>query len=531
MGFGLLDHAIDLILRQAGAAGDGHGLFLASALVLGGHVHDTVGVDVEGNFDLRDATRRRRDTGQFEGAQRLVIASELTFALIDLDEHGRLIVFRGGEDFRALGRDGGVAIDELGHDATLGFDAEGQRGHVDEQHVLTVALDDAGLYGSADGHDLIRVHGLIGFLTASELLDQLLDGRHTSGAADEDHMVDVAHTNAGVSQHVVERSTATAQQIGGHFLEVGAGQGLIQMHRSAVRSHGQILHGNAGAGRGAQLLLGLLGGFLQTLQSDLVLAQVNAILVLDFADEPVDDLLIPVVAAQMIVAVGGLHLNGGEAVIVLADFQQRHIEGAATQIEDQDALVFLALFKTVGQCGCGRLVDDTQHVQASDGAGVLGRLTLGVVEVCRAGDHGVGDRLAQVGFGVALELHQHLCGNLLRSPLLAVDLNGPVSAHVALDGADGAIDVGHGLTLGDLADQNLAGLAECHDRRSGASALGVHDNGGLATFKSCDAGIGSTQIDANCASHNLSPLQIRFAIRSFVLRSSSGLPSLVLSKT
>lgn len=38
-------------------------------------------------------------------------------------------------------------------------------------------------------------------------------------------------------------------------------------------------------------------------------------------------------------------------------------------------------------------------------------------------------------------------------------------------------------------------------------AFGVHDNGGLATFKSCDAGIGSTQIDANCASHIWSPLQ------------------------
>jgi len=78
---------------------------------------------------------------------------------------------------------------------------------------------------------------------------------------------------------------------------------------------------------------------------------------------------------------------------------------------------------------------------------------------------------------------------------------------VALDGADGAVDVGDGLALGDFADQNLAGLAESHDRRRGASAFGVHDNGGLATFKRCDAGIGSTQIDANCASHIWSPLQ------------------------
>ena len=208
----------------------------------------------------------------------------------------------------------------------------------------------------------------------------------------------------------------------------------------------------------------------------------------------------------MVVAVGGLHLNGGEAVVILADLQQGHIESAATEVEDQNGFVFLALFEAISQCGRGRLVDDTQNVQACDGAGVLGGLTLSVVEVCRAGDHGVGDRLAEVGFGIALQLHQHLCGNLLRSPLLAVDFNGPVGAHVALDGADGAVDVGHSLTLGNFADEDFTGLAERHDGRRGASAFSVHDNGGLATFKSCDAGIGSTQIDANCASHNLSPL-------------------------
>ena len=121
-------------------------------------------------------------------------------------------------------------------------------------------------------------------------------------------MVDVGDADASVAQHVVERGAAAAQQVGGHFLEVGTGQGLVQMHRGAVRGHGQVLHGDGGAGGAGQFLLGLLSSFLQTLQGDLVLAQVNAVLVLDFADEPVDDLLVPIVAAQVVVAVGGLHL-------------------------------------------------------------------------------------------------------------------------------------------------------------------------------------------------------------------------------
>ena len=56
----------------------------------------------------------------------------------------------------------------------LGLDTEGQRGHVDKQDVLTVALDDAGLHGGTDSHNLIRVHGLVRFLTTGELLDEFL---------------------------------------------------------------------------------------------------------------------------------------------------------------------------------------------------------------------------------------------------------------------------------------------------------------------------------------------------------------------
>jgi hypothetical protein len=48
-------------------------LLLAGGLVLGRHVQDAVGVDVEGDLDLRHAARRRRDVGEVEAAQRLVV--------------------------------------------------------------------------------------------------------------------------------------------------------------------------------------------------------------------------------------------------------------------------------------------------------------------------------------------------------------------------------------------------------------------------------------------------------------------------
>jgi hypothetical protein len=68
---------------------------------------------------------------------------------------------------------------------------ERQRGHVEEQHVLHVALEHARLDRGADGDHLVRVDALVGLL-AEELLHDLLDLRHAGHAADQHHLVDLA---------------------------------------------------------------------------------------------------------------------------------------------------------------------------------------------------------------------------------------------------------------------------------------------------------------------------------------------------
>ena len=255
--------------------------------------------------------------------------------------------------------------------------------------------------------------------------------------------------------------------------------------------------------RRRELLLGLLGGVAQALHRDLVLGQVDAGAVLHDGEQVVDDALVPVVATELVVAGGGLDLDGGEAVLgVLADLEERDVEGAATEVEDEDELVLLALVEAVGQRGGGGLVDDAQHVQARDLAGLLGGLALVVVEVRGDGDHGIRDRLAEVGLRVALELLQDAGADLLGVVLLAVDVVGaPVGAHVALDRADRAVGVGDGLALGDLADEHLTALAERDDRRGGAATLGVRDDGGLAALEDGDGAVGGTEVDADCTCH------------------------------
>ncbi len=152
--------------------------------------------------------------------------------------------------------------------------------------------------------------------------------------------------------------------------------------------------------RGRELDLGALGRLVETLESHRVSRQVDALRLLELGHEPVDDRLVEVVAAEVVVTSGRLDLEDA-----VADLQHGHVEGAAAEVEDEDRLVGL-LVEPVGQrCG-GRLVDDALDLEAGDRAGVLGGLALIVVEVGRDGDHGAVDGLAEVCLGVGLQLRR-----------------------------------------------------------------------------------------------------------------------------
>ena len=103
-------------------------------------------------------------------------------------------------------------------------------------------------------------------------------------------------------------------------------------------------------------------------------------------DEPFHDPLVPVVAAEVGVTGGGLDLEDA-----VADLEHRHVEGAAAEVEHQDRLLLALLVEAVGEGGGGGLVDDAQHVETGDLAGLLGGGALGVVEVGGNGDDGIGD--------------------------------------------------------------------------------------------------------------------------------------------
>ena len=73
MGFGIFAHALDFSVIQAGGGGNGDVLAAAGGFVQGSNFQNAVGVDIESDLNLWDATRGRWDAVQDELAQRIVV--------------------------------------------------------------------------------------------------------------------------------------------------------------------------------------------------------------------------------------------------------------------------------------------------------------------------------------------------------------------------------------------------------------------------------------------------------------------------
>ena len=281
------------------------------------------------------------------------------------------------------------------------------------------------------------------------------------------------------------------------LLELGARERHHQVLRNAVDGH-DIRQVDLRGGRGRQFDLRLLGGLLQTLQGHRVLTQVDLVLGLERLGHVVDQHVVEVIASEVRIAVGGLHLENA-----VAQFEDRNIERSAAQVVHGDLLVAGLLVETVGH--------DAADLQTGDLARLLRSLTLRVGEVGRHRDHGLRNLLAQIILGRLLHLLEDDGRNLLRGVLTSVDVHarGVVVAlddgigsardvgrnlvvgltHETLDREDRALGVGDRLTLRGVADLTLAVGRESHDRRGRAVSLGVGDYNRLVALHHCHAGV------------------------------------------
>ncbi len=186
--------------------------------------------------------------------------------------------------------------------------------------------------------------------------------------------------------------------------------------------------------------------------------------------------MVKVITAQEGIAAGGFHLEE-----TVADLENGDIKGAAAQVVHGDGFVF-AFVQTVSQGRSGRLIDDSEHFQTRDFSRVFGGVALGVIEVRGHGNDCLGDRLAEIGFGVVLDFCQNHGGHLGRGVLFVAQGHAQISvgsfidlirhagfgalhlrviitaSHKALDRKDGVFGINNGLVARHAPDQPFAVL-------------------------------------------------------------------------
>ena len=261
---GLVNHALDLLLRQASlVVGDGDAVRLSGGLVRGRYVQDAVGVDIEGDLDLRNTTRGRGDTGELELSKEVVVLGPSTLTLVDLDEYTGLVVGVGGEDLGFFGRNGRVSLDERSHDTTSGLDTKRQRSNIEQEQVLGllrgVTREDGGLDGSTVCNGLIGVDALVGLLAVEKVGDELNDTWDTSGTADEDDLVNVSFVNLRVTEDLLNGIEGAPEEVLAQFLEAGTSEGGVEIDTLKERVDFDGSRGCGGKGS-----LGTLAGGTET---------------------------------------------------------------------------------------------------------------------------------------------------------------------------------------------------------------------------------------------------------------------------
>ena len=253
----------------------------------------------------------------------------------------------------------------------------------------------------ADCDHFIRVHALVAFL-AEQLLHDRLNARHASLSADQHHFIDLARINARVLHALPRRTNRSLQNVLNHAFELRPGQLLDQVLRPAgVRGDERQI--DLRLHRGRKLDLGALSRVTQTLQCHLIAlaAQIEALVFLELVNQPVNQPLINVVAAEVGVTVGSLDFNHA-----FADFENRNIKSPAAEVVHGDGLV-LTFIESVSERGRRRLIDDSLHVEPGNLPGIFGRLPLRVVKVNRHSDERLGHLFAEIVFRRFLQLLQN----------------------------------------------------------------------------------------------------------------------------
>jgi len=220
-----LDETVDFFLGKTTLlVGNGDLVGLGSTFISSGNVEDTVLINIEGDFNLRNTSGSRGNSVEIEFTEEMVVLGHGSFTFEDLNEDTRLVFSVGGEGLRLLSGDGGVTGDENSHDLSGSFDTHGKRGNVEKEDILDVfrtrSSENSGLDSSTVSDGFIGVDGSVRLLSVEEIGNQLDDLGDTGGTTDKNDFVDGVLSHTRVLNDLLYRGDTFLEHGKAEFLEL-----------------------------------------------------------------------------------------------------------------------------------------------------------------------------------------------------------------------------------------------------------------------------------------------------------------------
>ncbi|KAH3659726.1 hypothetical protein OGATHE_005771 [Ogataea polymorpha] len=504
--------------------GDGDVGRSASGLLDGSDLQNSVGVDLENGLQNWLSSWHWWDVLEVELTQKGVLGTVDSLTLVHWELDGGLVILDSGESSSLDGWNSGVSWNNWSKDVTLHSNTKREWDDIQQQQVLGLVRggltgQDGTLDGSTVSNSLIWVDRLLELLTVEEVRQQLLDLWNSSGTTNKDDLVDLGLGDLGILQNLLNWSQGGLEESRVDVLESGSGDVSREV---LTLEQGVDLNGGLGDGRKSSL--GSLTGGSESSQSSGVARDVQTSLLLELLFEVLKEVGIEILTTQ--VSVTSSSLDGEDTT---SNVQQRNIESSSTKVEDQNVLLLVGFTstETVSNGSSGRLVDDSQHVQTSNGTSILSGLSLSVVEVSWNGNDGFLNLLANLGLSNLFHLGQDHRRDFLRREGLGLtqvlnlnlwvavvvnNLEWPrldVFLHrlVRKSSTDQSLSIEHSvlwvqssLILGSVTNQSLL-RSESDERRSNSVTLFVSDDFDSRVVCS-NTGVSSTKIDTNSTLEN-----------------------------
>mmetsp|Transcript_7796 Transcript_7796/g.11604 ORF Transcript_7796/g.11604 Transcript_7796/m.11604 type:complete len:199 (+) Transcript_7796:1158-1754(+) len=170
--------------------------------------------------------------------------------------------------------------------------------------------------------------------------------------------------------------------------------------------------------------LSFLSSLTKALHSEGIIAKIKASITLELRQQMLEKNFIEILSSEECITIGGLNLENTPI-----DLQNGNIKSSSSKIENSNDLA-VSLIESIREGSSSGLVDDTHHFETSNLTGILSGLSLGIIEVGRHSDDGLGNRASKEAFSSLLHLAQNHGTDLGRGVLGALALDPAIGATI-----------------------------------------------------------------------------------------------------